>query len=183
MFKIHKSYRLFGYDYSSSGNYFVTIVIKNRAKLLGEVVKNKMLLSPAGKYVEENILPFMFYTQNENPFIHNPYFINKYPHIFCIHQYAILPNHIHLIVEIINNENKEHQSPKGIQPLQTGSLSSFINHFKGNIKKIWNKNGLHECQWQPRFHDRIIRNQDEYTNIERYIIANVDNWDFDAENM
>lgn len=182
MYKANKSYRLYGFDYSSNGNYFVTIVTKSRAQFLGEIVNKEMILSAAGKFVEAQILPFVFYTQDENPFIKNPYFIQNFPQVFCIHQYAILPNHVHLIVEIIHCENRESHSPTSIQPLQKGSLSSFVNHFKGKIKKDWNKAGLDECAWQPRFHDRIIRDKEEYIKIEKYIIANVDNWDCDNEN-
>lgn len=30
--------------------------------------------------------------------------------------------------------------------------------------------------WQPRFHDHIIRNDDEYQRIFKYIKTNIHNW-------
>lgn len=33
--------------------------------------------------------------------------------------------------------------------------------------------------WQTRFHDHIIRNEEEYIRIERYINVNPDKWEED----
>ena len=36
--------------------------------------------------------------------------------------------------------------------------------------------------WQPRYYDRIIRNEKELNNIRDYIANNVVTWAFDKEN-
>ena len=94
-----------------------------------------------------------------------------------------MPNHIHLIVEIVNKEYKEPVFVKGLQPLVQGSISSFINHFKGKIKKWCTDNNITDFFWQRRFHDRIIRDDEEYARIKEYINANIMNWDKDTENI
>lgn len=33
-----------------------------------------------------------------------------------------------------------------------------------------------EFDWQPRFHDHIIRSAEEYIRISNYILNNVDKW-------
>ncbi|MFH1456987.1 MAG: hypothetical protein ABIF17_02620 [Patescibacteria group bacterium] len=38
-------------------------------------------------------------------------------------------------------------------------------------------------QWQPRFHDRVIRNEKELNNIRRYIYYNPVNWEQDRNNL
>jgi putative transposase len=40
-YKNHKQYRLPGYDYSSSGAYFITICTKNREHRLGKIIKTR----------------------------------------------------------------------------------------------------------------------------------------------
>ena len=48
-----ESSRLKGWNYSSPGMYFVTIVTKKRKRLFGDVVDGKMVFSPAGKIADQ----------------------------------------------------------------------------------------------------------------------------------
>jgi len=36
--------------------------------------------------------------------------------------------------------------------------------------------------WQPRFHDRIIRNENELNRIREYIVKNPEMWERDRNN-
>src|SRR6185312_4381802 len=58
---------------------------------------------------------------------------------------------------------------------KSGSLSTIIRSFKGAVKKD-SKPIDPSFEWQTRFHDHIIRNQNSYWNIKKYIQTNVDNW-------
>lgn len=64
----------------------------------------------------------------------------------------------------------------GIHPLKKNSISSVINHFKGNVKRYCNKNGMEYFEWQSLFHDRIIRNEKALLTIRRYIRENPKRW-------
>lgn len=46
-----KSIRLPLYDYSSPGEYFITICVKNRVCILGEMIDDEIILSDAGTIV------------------------------------------------------------------------------------------------------------------------------------
>jgi putative transposase len=162
-YKKHKQYRLYGYDYSQNGAYFITIVTKNRIHYFGEIVNGEMQLSPIGKFVEENFS-----------------IISDKIKYMQIDEWEILPNHLHLIVSILN-KNTEYTPAFGLQPLVKKSVSSFINHLKGTIKRWCNENNFENFAWQARFHDRIIRDAKEYSNISNYIQKNVENWDMDNE--
>ena len=76
-----KSTRLRGYDYSSPGAYFVTIVIHNRLYLLGDVIEGKVRLNDAGEMVQQiwEALAFRFPSIDLDAFI-------------------VMPNHVHGIV-------------------------------------------------------------------------------------
>ncbi len=179
-YKLQKQYRYKGYDYSQDGFYFVTICCKNREMFFGDV-KNKIIqLSEIGKIAEK------FWLEIPDHFS----FIK-------LDKFIIMPNHVHGIIEIdncrnaprrvpVNNAPVEMNAPRrvptGIQPLVKNSLSSIINYFKGNTKRFCNKNNLEYVAWQPRFHDRIIRNNDELNRIRQYIIDNPLKWELDRNN-
>ena len=47
-----RSIRLKGYDYSGVGAYFVTICVKDREHLFGEIIDGEMVENPAGEMVK-----------------------------------------------------------------------------------------------------------------------------------
>jgi REP element-mobilizing transposase RayT len=84
-----KSIRLKKYDYSSPGEYFITICTHNRECILGEIVGDKMQLSLIGKVVQEcwEKIPRHFSNVETDAFI-------------------IMPNHVHGII-IINDYGRD----------------------------------------------------------------------------
>ena len=78
-----KSIRLKGYDYSKSGLYFITICTYEGLNFLGKIEKGKMILNKYGKIAEEEILKTAEIRKNIE-----------------IDGYCIMPNHIHMIIEI-----------------------------------------------------------------------------------
>jgi putative transposase len=68
-------------------------------------------------------------------------------------------------------------------------LDAFVimpNHIHGIV--VINKTGVKKCAtmhhidftWQPRFHDHVIRNYNEYIAIRNYILHNIENWKEDS---
>ena len=57
----------------------------------------------------------------------------------------------------------------------------MITQFKSSITKYARQNAI-EFGWQSRFHDHIIRNQDELKKISDYIQNNVYRWNSDCFN-
>ncbi len=64
---------------------------------------------------------------------------------------------------------------------QWPNLGSIINMFKGAITKFTRKNEI-RFKRQPRYHDHIIRNDDEYFRIKYYIKNNPMKWKEDKFN-
>jgi len=61
---------------------------------------------------------------------------------------------------------------------QSKNLPSIIRGFKTGVTV--NARQIHtDFEWQPRYHDRIIRDHQEYQHIENYIIHNPLNWESD----
>ncbi|GGD27199.1 transposase [Flavobacterium orientale] len=90
-----------------------------------------------------------------------------------IHNYVIMPNHFHLILEIDSQKVKD----KGIK---IKSLSSLMGALKTTTSKLIHEAGFPEFEWHRSFHDHIIRNEFSYLNIFNYISNNPERWDDDV---
>jgi len=59
------------------------------------------------------------------------------------------------------------------------SVSAIIRSYKSAVTKHVHRLG-YTFEWQPRFHDHIIRDDAEYRRIAYYIEPNVENWESDC---
>lgn len=160
------------WDYGNDGFYFITICTFNRLCLFGQVQNDIMELSSIGELVSHE-LKKSFEIREE--LIH--------------HITTIMPNHIHLIIQIKKSSPRycrdaRRASPKqgqntGIAYRSPKSISSFIAGFKSSVTK---QASINQPIWQPRFHDHIIKNKKEYANIYRYIQNNPKMWNNDTFN-
>jgi REP element-mobilizing transposase RayT len=170
-----ESTRLNGWDYSSNGHYFITICTKNRDYFLGEITNSKMKYSKSGE-------------------IANQYWSSIPDHFSNVEldAFQIMPNHIHGII-IINNENRNvngnriyngpYPEMSAISP-KPKSLPVIIGSYKSIVKKTINRNyPVKGFKWQHRFHDHIIRNENELNRIRKYIRENPMKWEMDKNNM
>jgi len=82
------SNRLKNWDYSSSAVYFITMVTRNREYLFGSIEENKMVLNENGQIVENELLKSIKIRKN-----------------WFFHNWIVMPNHVHLLIEIQNNED------------------------------------------------------------------------------
>lgn len=148
-----------GYDYSSNGCYFITILTHERKCIFGNIINGEMHLSPAGETaVNEWIKSFDIRAE-----------------LFC-DIFVFMPNHIHAIVRIEHQDCHSKPQPHKDQRIfrLPRSNSSFVACYKSSATKKINelKNTPGQEIWQPRFHDRIIRNDGEYIRIYNYIENN-----------
>ena len=81
-----------------------------------------------------------------------------------------MPNHLHGIIKIDRaNKNQENNQAK-FGP-QSGNLASVIRGYKSSVTIEARKTDT-KFAWQARFHDRIIRDENELNNIIQYIYDN-----------
>lgn len=165
-----KSLRLKNYDYSQNGFYFITICIQNKECLLGEIIDQEMILNHAGRMIDT--------IWHEIP---------KYYEGFKIHEYIVMPNHIHGIIEISSRRGgplcppELDSSPTGlslsdmIQRFKTMTTNKYIYGVKNHDWKVFPKQ-----LWQRSYYEHIIRNEKTLEEIQTYIINNPKNWDKDS---
>ncbi len=74
--------------------------------------------------------------------------------------------------QLDKNEEMQHRS------ICCGRLSRIIGQYKSAVTKYANEHDI-SFAWQPRFHDRIIRNWTEMNHIAQYIQHNPMKWELD----
>ena len=150
------------------GVYFITLCTKDFKHYFGEITHHIMNLSPIGGIAKECLEAIP----------------NHFPHVE-VPLYVVMPNHIHCIL-IINDPQTEKKNISSERPHneygpQSMNLASVIRGFKVGVTKFARKKGL-AFAWQPRFHDHIIRNNDDWNRIAEYIENIVGRWDMDKLN-
>lgn len=145
-----KANRLANYDYSQNGAYFITICVKDKEPILSRIkfnsiYPNEIMLSKLGIIVANEIL-------NIEKRFDNAKILN----------YVVMPNHIHLIIQLDDC---------------SCSLGQIIGSFKSiatlQSKKIGYSN---DKLFQRNYYDHIIRNEDDYLTKSNYIKNNPEKW-------
>jgi len=125
-----RSIRLKGHDYAQPGAYFVTICTHQWAILFGEVAAGSVALNPMGQVVNEEWLR----TAEVRPNVE-------------LDAFAIMPNHVHGIVMIIDHGRGVLQyaptPSRFVSPSQT--VGAIIRGFKSATAKRINRLGGHRA--------------------------------------
>ena len=191
-----RSIRLPGYDYSAEGEYFVTLVTKDRECLFGEVIDEEMRLNESGKIVKEEWLKTTVIRSNVET---------------LEDEFVIMPNHIHGIIRIfgesIDGQNEvqvgeqqdagmsrgDLQEEKNVfvraysyTPLQnpnrfrspSKSVGSIVRGFKTSVTTLINtlRGTPGKPVWLRNYYEHIITTDKEYVYIVNYIQENPMNW-------
>ena len=170
----------------NGAEYFVTICTGGREHYFGEVHDGQTQLTAVGKCLRAQI---------ENVQNHYPY--------TAIPLYVIMPNHTHLIVVIDGDKTSDNVGTRFIasvnetndadamnrvptggvtgdkNPMLNETLGTVVRGLKARVTKFARENGI-PFAWQSRYHDRIVRNQNEMNCIAEYIEQNPARWESDC---
>jgi len=147
-----KKIRLTEYDYQTPGAYFVTVCTKDRRNLFWENVgasiarPQEIKLTACGAWAKEAIESVE----------------EKYPAI-SVDAHVIMPNHIHLLLQIHADENG--------RAMLAPTISQVVQQMKGFVTK---KAGC--ALWQKGFYDHVIRNEKDFWEVSEYIQNNPIKW-------
>ena len=157
MFYRHAQRRLPQHNYAGTGHYFVTINAYHRCHLFSRIVKGKVELTDIGEEIRRS----WEYIPTSAP-------------CASVDEYVIMPDHFHGILHLNNPEEPLRKDPEfTCAPRSLGSIMSIFkmavtHHVKGRHP------GQHI--WQRRYHDRVIRNEEELERIRTYIRNNPVRW-------
>jgi putative transposase len=158
-----KLQRLTNFDYSRNGYYFITICVDKHNNFLGRIDHGEMVFNRYGRIVADQ----WKWLQNHFRYVR-------------LDEWVVMPNHLHGIVIIDNNEFSDIVGNGRDRPLpRTKSLSELIGAFKTTSSKRIHQAGLTEFAWQKSFYDHIIRNEKSLNRIREYIISNPVSWEIE----
>jgi REP element-mobilizing transposase RayT len=169
--------RMQGFDYAQPGIYFITVCTKDRVPWFGRVVGNEMQKSGIGELAEAAWLSIP----------------RHYPDV-RVDEFCTMPDHVHGILEImapgtahvghvdVGTQNfsslrrwARYETTGNRFGPQIRNLASIVRGFKVGVTK-----GARSIDsafaWQPRFWDRVVRDEGERGRIREYIRANPRRW-------
>lgn len=150
------------FNYSKNNLYFITICVKKNFCCLSTINSTK---NNTKHTIELTIVGVIINNQIEK-------LKSQYPYIE-IHNYIVMPNHIHLIIEL--NPKKAVQDDI---PLK--SVYNIITPFKNITAKLIKGIGVVNFSWQRTFHEYVIKDYDAYLDISEHISTNHQNWEKDT---
>lgn len=157
-----KPNRLPEFDYSQNGAYFITICTRDKQKIFwiddksqnsvgADIIRPHDKLNDLGLIVECAIEQITEYYPNT-----------------MIDKYVIMPNHVHILMRIENDEFNG-------RIISAPTISIII----GQMKR-WVSKQIAYPIWQKSFHDHVIRDEEDYRRIWQYIDTNPVKWEFDC---
>lgn len=192
------SLRLPSYDYSAAGAYFVTICIKDRVCLLGDVVDGELMCNDAAWMVQA--------------------VWEDMPHCYTgvvLDAFVVMPNHVHGILIFTDTVRTIPHGATDGETLRSGGihggaihelplrmvtlvlnpgmmkkarrnmgLSKIVGRFKMNSAKRINemRDTPGVAVWQRNYYEHIIRNEETLDRLRQYITNNPVQWALDREN-
>ena len=179
-----KDLRLKHYDYGSAGAYFVTICVKNRERLLSEIIKPvgvgalddpqkqtaqlvavgvgalddpQIKLTEIGKIIEKNLISS-----------------ERIPGV-KIDRYVIMPDHIHAIIIIDPDEHEtQNGGPSGLAA-DRNPANKTLPHIISTFKRFCGKE-IGCNVFQRGYYEHIVRNKEDYQAVSEYIFSNPARW-------
>ncbi|MDO5317957.1 MAG: FAD-binding protein [bacterium] len=84
---------------------------------------------------------------------------------YVLHAVGVMPNHVHIVFEVLEGHSLE-RVVQGWKSVIAHRLNRFVDR-SGDV-------------WMPDYYSRIIRDEAEYLNQMRYVVANDMVWSWDA---
>ena len=147
--------RLENYDYSSPNAYFITACTKDRKNLFWSNADTEKMHSVD---IQLSALGMVIKNAIED--------IPKYYPAVSVDVFTIMPNHIHLLLQI-------HSDNDG-RPIVAPTIATIMQHMKGVATKR-----IGFSVWQKGYYDHIIRDDFDYQEIFLYIQGNPMKWQED----
>ena len=160
-----RSIRLPDFDYSRTGQYFVTVCAFEMHCIFGKVENREVRLSRIGEIATELWLeiPHHFHEVAVDPFI-------------------VMPNHLHGILTIRRARHavplQEEHHAEGFRKPVEGSVPTIVRSYKSAVtKRVREALGSRKMDvWQSNYFERVMRNGKEFGDASRYILENPLRW-------
>jgi putative transposase len=161
-----KNMSLHGNDPAQTGGYFVTLVVKDRELLFGEITDGVIAASPIGEIVLDTWA----------------WLSRQYPYV-VMGDYCLMPNHFHGIIRIEDPGGGGSRAAAAEEPIKIKPLGQIIGAFKTVSTKRTNllRGTPSQALWQNNYSEHILRGPDDLARAQEYIANNPARWLQDSE--
>ncbi len=158
-----KQIHLKNYDYSKKNAFYVTICTHHQSCMFGEIIGDQF--RPYQHAPDRMIEKWLLEIERKFP-------------CFMVTRYVIMPNHIHFVLFPAPEEDfeKGYDRPSlgsVIQWFKTQSTNEYIRNVKKGIYPPFDQH-----IWQRGYYEHIIRSEQDYIEICRYIDRNIAAWQY-----
>lgn len=158
--------RLRGYDYGQNGAYFFTICTRNHTRYFGDIVV------PGQDWSQARLRPTAVADLATTCWHQIPVRFS----FVVLDAFVVMPDHVHGLLLI-------DKPTEAVPPLyyenrfapQRDNLAAILRGYKAGVTSLAHQVNL-PFQWQSRYHDRVVRNDQEMEKIRHYIFANPSRW-------
>ena len=165
-------------NYSNNGVYFLTLCTFNHQKILSTIsavgdgfpdVPKWDGFPDANPDVCVHLTEIGQIVRNALEYIHQ-----HNAHVEII-KYVIMPNHIHLLVNVDSGTSR---MPSPTDGMRNNRTNDIIPKFVSSLKRFTNKQTGRQI-WQRTYTDRVIRDMRDFENHWQYIEENPLKWTLD----
>lgn len=172
--------------------YFVTFCTHRRAHYFGEIRNGQMVLSAVGIQLTAEIEKVKDYY----PYAEIPVYVIMPDHVHLIAAIHPRRDAIHRVRETNNRVREPDESVReptvsvrepscpptdkggitgNVNPMLNETLGTVIRGLKARVTQFARQKNI-PFKWQSRYHDHIIRNENEMNRIAKYIEQNPAKW-------
>ncbi len=148
-----------GWDYGTPVWYFVTVCTRNRVSCLSRIVQGELVLTEAGQVAA-------------NQWVN----IGRHHEDVALDAWVIMPDHVHGLIRPATSPlagtGPGHALATKAEAWRPGVLGVLVNHFKRTVTGMVRRRNIPWPGWQPRFHDRILPDDNALHAVRRYIAMN-----------
>jgi len=167
--------RLPEFDYRASYAYFVTICVRDRLCVFGNVANDQMVLSRRGIVARACWLDIP----------------RHHAHV-TLDRFIVMPNHVHGLL-LFEGDPPVVATPASPLPstklsratgATSGSLGAVIGSYKSAVTRTINRlrPGAGAKLWQHNYYEHVVRNDFGLDRVREYVQMNPERWARDAEN-
>ena len=169
-----KHIRLRNYDYSLNGGYFITICTQNKRCVLSSIVGRGLIPTAEERAVGRGLAPaeqecIIEYTECGKIAEEQLQLLEKRYGGLTIDRYVIMPNHIHAIFII--------SDAAGASPRPT--IMDIVCAYKSLTSRACKGKYAGNKLFQTSFYEHVIRGEEDYLHIAKYIDENPLGWYYD----
>ncbi|MBO5402213.1 MAG: hypothetical protein J6A85_03465 [Clostridia bacterium] len=159
-------------DYSHPGEYMITVCTKDMKQILSRITVNPQTVGTG--VLDRPYIQLTHYGKIADKYINQ---LNDFYSNINVIKYVIMPNHIHLLLQIPDDESGRSGTPvpTGECCTNDNGANSTVSKFVSTFKRFVHRD-IGEKIFQRSYHDHVIRDENDFLGAVNYMENNPTEW-------